>query len=133
MRRENTQRSSGRPSRTPVGVRSKLSVAGKDPNFEYRFVNDIDDRVAQFQDQGWEIVPAADVKVGEKRADQASPEGSLAQVSVGGGTKAFLMRQKKEWYQEDQTAKQAEIDRLEHSMKQDAAKGNYGSIQVSRD
>jgi hypothetical protein len=75
---------SGRPKRTPVGTRNKLTVQGKDPNYVYRIVNDVGDRIQQFIDAGYEIVEAKDVRVGDKRVETASSEGSQAQVSVGG-------------------------------------------------
>src|ERR1700752_1670997 len=89
---------SGRVRRTPVGLRNRLSVLGKDANFEYRIVNDTNDRIGQFLDAGWELVDASAVRVGDRRVDTASSEGSKAQVSVGNDTKAFVMRIKKEWY-----------------------------------
>ena len=46
-----------RPRRTSInGVRNVLSVTGTEPGFVYRFVNDTGDRVAQFQEAGYEIV-----------------------------------------------------------------------------
>ena len=74
----------------------------------------------------------ADVRVGDKRVNNASPEGTKAQVSVGKGEKAFVMRMK-EFHEEDQAAKAAEIDRLEQTMKQKASgNADYGSLQISR-
>lgn len=118
---------SGRVRRTPVGLRNKLTVQGKDANFEYRFVNDKDSRIAEFQDAGWELVDATDVKVGDRRVDTASSEGSKTQIPVGNDTKAFLMRIKKEWYQEDQAAKQEHVNQVEQGMYRDArALSDYG-------
>lgn len=123
----------GRVRRTPVSTRNRLTVHNKDANYEYRIVNDTDDRVAAFMENGWEIVQAKDIKVGDKRVDNASATGSAAEISVGQGTKAFVMRIPKDWYAEDQSAKAIEIDRLEQTMKEDAQRGNYGSIKTSRD
>ena len=121
-----------RAKRTPVGQRNVLTVAGKEPDFSYRIVNDTGDRIAQFLEAGYEFVDAATHRVGDKRVNSASPEGSKAQVSVGKGDKAFVMRIKNEWYEEDQKAKQKEIDRLEQSIKQTASgTGDYGSVSIS--
>ena len=38
------------------GRRNKLTIAGKDPNFEYRIANDVDDRIQELQERGYEIV-----------------------------------------------------------------------------
>jgi hypothetical protein len=123
-----------RPKRTAIGTRNVLTVDKKDPDYEYRFVNDQNDRVAAFTQNGWEPVRAADAKIGDKRVEQASPEGSVAVASVGNGVKSVLMRIPKDWYKEDQAAKQVEIDRLEQTMKEEAHReGNYGSIKITRD
>ena len=119
-----------RPTRTPIGSRNILSVKGKDPDFEYRFVNDTGDRIAQFQEAGYELVDAATHRVGDSNINKTTPEGSKAQLSVGKGDKAFLMRIPKEYYEEDQRAKQAEVNRLEQSIKQNPG-GDYGKISVT--
>lgn len=123
---------SGRVRRTPIAERNVLSVKGKDPNFHYRIVNDTGDRIQQFKDAGYELVDAKDVIIGDKRVSQPTAEGSNAQASVGGGLKAFVMRIPKEWNDEDNAAKQARIDALENSMKENAKNGNYGNIDIGR-
>ena len=67
---------SGRVSRTPVGTRNILTVKGKDPNYVYRHVNDIDDRISMFQEAGYELVQDESVVVGDKRVNAASSLGS---------------------------------------------------------
>lgn len=121
-----------RVKRTPIGQRNILSVSGKEPGYAYRIVNDSGDRIQQFLDAGYELVDAADVRVGDKRINNASPEGTKAQVSVGKGDKAFLMRIKDEWYKEDQTTKQAQVDALEQTIKNTAGVADYGKVDVTR-
>ena len=120
-----------RTTRVPVTERNVLSVKGKEPGFHYRIVNDTGDRVQQLIDAGYEIVDASTVQVGDKRISSVAPEGTKAQVSVGGGVKGFVMRQKQEWYDEDQAAKQARVDQQEESIKQ--IPGFTGSVRVSRE
>ncbi len=108
----------GRPTRTPITKRNRLSVKNMDPSYHYRIVNTTDDRVEQFLEQGYEIDPQS--QVGDKQVDVPSPLGSAKQISVGTGTKAVVMRIPKEYFREDQDAKQAEIDALEDSMRGDA-------------
>lgn len=120
-----------RTTRVPVTERNVLSVKGKEPGFHYRIVNDTGDRVQQLIDAGYEIVEASSVQIGDKRISSVAPEGSKAQVSVGGGVKGFVMRQKQEWYDEDQAAKQARVDQQEESIKQ--IPGFTGSVRVSRE
>ena len=107
---------SARPRRTPIGTRNILTVSGKKDGYHYRIVNDQGDRIQEFIDNGWELVPANEVRVGDKRINQAKPEGSNAQVSVGGGDKAFVMRIKQEWYDEDQAAKLAHNKEIMRSL-----------------
>lgn len=122
----------GRTRRTPIGTRNVLTVAGKDPNYVYRIVNDSGDRVNEFLEAGYELVPEDSIKVGDKRVNKATPEGSKAQVSVGQGQKAFVMRIRKEWYEEDQAAKQQRVDQLEATIKEKALDGTYGKLEISR-
>lgn len=121
---------SGRVKRVPVGQRNVLTVKGKDENFEYRIVNNEADRIEMFKDAGYEIEKAANVRIGDKRVNDSSPSGSLAEVSVGGGSKAYLMKIPKELYQEDQQAKLAKIRQLEQSMKTPSGDGQYGKTTI---
>lgn len=135
MTRETATRVS-RPKRTPINGRNVLTVTGKDPNYVYRIVNDVGDRIALFK-AGYELVDSDSVKVGDRRVNVASAEGSKAQVSVDReGTKAFVMRIPKEWYEEDQKAKQSQVDELEQSIKKDALSKNElqsGKMEILRD
>lgn len=124
-----TEVQSERKRRTPVSQRNVLTVKNKDDGYVYRIVNDVDNRINQFIEGGWETVLDKDVDIGDKRVNAAKPEGSLAQVSVGNGTKALVMRIRKEWYDEDQAAKSARIDEAEQSMYEDARKDTYGEIK----
>lgn len=123
----------GRVTRTPVGQRNILTVKGKDPNYEYRIVNDVEDRIAQFQEAGYELVPDDAVDVGDKRVSQGTSVGSKKVFSVGQGTKAYVMRIKKEWYEEDQRAKQRRVDAQESSIREKALDGTYGKLDITRD
>ena len=111
-----------RPRRTPIGRRNRLSVENRDPSYHYRIVNDVDGRVQDLLDQDYEIV--LDAKVGDKRVDEISSLGSAKQISGGGGIKAIVMRKRKDWFEEDQTAKQKEIDDLEATMNIAAKRGH---------
>lgn len=125
---------SGRVRRTQMGgKRNVLTVEGKESGYHYRIVNDTEDRVSTFKEAGYEVVAAKNVKIGEKRVEQTSEEGSIAQFSVGGGVKGVLMRQRDDWYKEDQLGKQAYIDETERATLEDARKapGRYGKIEVS--
>ena len=123
----------GRTRRAPLARKQILNVVGKDPNYEYRVVNDIGDRVSQKIEEGYEHVPKSEVKVGDKRVENASAEGSVTQLSVGQGQKAFVMRIRKDWYEEDQAAKQEYVAETERATKKQALDGNnYGKLEITR-
>jgi hypothetical protein len=121
-----------RVRRTPLGKRNVLTVAGKEPGYEYRIVNDVGDRIQEFLDNGWELVKKQDVRIGDKRLGPASSEDSTAKASVGRGMTGYVLRIREDWYKEDQAAKQEAVDATESAMKTDALNGNYGKLDISR-
>jgi hypothetical protein len=129
----NTKTLVERPRRVPLAGQSRLRVRDQDPNYKYRIVNanleSDPDRVANLIEQGYEIVPKDVVgQVGDKRVDTPSALGSAGQISVGQGTKAVVMRIPKEYYDEDQAAKQAELDKVEQSAHKNA---DYGKLEIT--
>lgn len=115
------------------GTRNRLNVRGQEPGYVYRIVNDTDDRIASFKEMGYEIVTDGAVSVGDKRVAEATQEGSPIKISVGQGIQAYVMRQKQEWYDEDQAGKQTRVNDLEQSMKRDAEReGFYGKVSLTR-
>lgn len=123
-----TKSPSGRVKRTPITVRNRLSLKERDPNYHYRIVNDVDGRVDQFLEGGWEVVK--DAKVGDKRVENSTGVGSVPTVSVGQGIKGVVLRIKKEWYEEDQAVKMQEVAASEETMRQDARRAaDYGSLK----
>jgi hypothetical protein len=129
MARQTSQtEASARPRRTPVAKRNRLEIQNKEAGYVYRIVNDVDDRVQQLQEQGYEVVPNAKVgAIGNRRVDNPTALGSSSHISVGQGTKAVVMRQREEFYREDQQIKQQTVDDTEQSMKNPQA--DYGSIK----
>jgi hypothetical protein len=123
-----------RAKRTPINGRNVLTVTNKDPDYEYRIVNDVGDRVQIFKQNDWELVAGSEVQVGDRRITAPSNTGSLAQASVDKqGTKAYVMRIRKDWYKEDQVAKMEALAEQEKAMKNTAlSKGDYGEINLSR-
>jgi len=103
------------PERIPMHeqARNKLTVANKDPNYEYRIVNDIEDRVARFKRAGWELAPEA-VGFGDEGVNNSLGTGT--RMPVGGGVIGVLMRIRKEFYEADMAAQAAEVTRLERTM-----------------
>jgi len=121
-----------RPKRTPLANRSILGIKGKEPGYTYRIVNDIGDRVVMFEEQGYEIVSDSSVTIGDRRVGKASADGSPVQVSVGGGTQAYLMRIPDDYHKEDQEYKEQKLQQLEQSMRKQPTQ-DYGDIKLKRD
>ena len=121
-----------RTARKPLHQRGPQTINGdKDPNYVYRFVNDTGSRIANFQSAGYEFVEDKDLVVGDSRVLDPSDIGSGKRVTSNDGTVSYLMRTKKEYYNEDQAAKAALIDETEQAMKQEATKGMYGKLNIS--
>ncbi len=127
-----TEKNSSRPRRANVnGVRNVLTVSGKEPGYQYRVVNDTGDRIAQMQEIGYEIVQDQNISVGDRRIANPTKEGTPIKVSVGGGDTAYVMRIKKEWFDEDQARKAEYVDNLEKGTLREAReKADYGKVTV---
>lgn len=121
-----------RVERKPLAQQGPQSVAGdKDPNFEYRFVNDTGSRIANFQSAGYEFVVDDELKVGDSRVFDPSDLGSAKCVTSNDGTKSYLMRTKKEYYEADQKAKLARVAETEGAMQKNSSQ-DYGTLKVTR-
>lgn len=135
-KQEPEKKAKGRKPRVPLGTRNVLQYPQR-PGYVRRVVNDVDDRVQRFKDAGYEIVHG-DETGGDPMAGAASKIGSAVSKPVGGGRAGVLMEIPEEYYREDQAAKQAEIDKVESSMKRksrpDQAEdqlGQYGNVSIS--
>lgn len=124
-----------KPLRASInGTRQILAVQGKEPGYVYRIVNDIGDRVASMQEQGYEIVTDKSIKVGDRRVAVPTAEGSPVQVTVSqtSGTKGIVMRIREDWYKEDQETKLQRVNELEaQTQRAENVPGRYGEIKLS--
>lgn len=137
------------PDRVPVsGQRDIMTVFNKDPAFVYRWVVDNDERggrIMKYERAGYHFSPTETdeqrLVVGEDavyKSDRA--EKSIIRLPTGGGKFSYLMRIKREWYEEDQKAKQIPIDEMEAQimgeftpdgqLKEDL--GQYGKVSIKR-
>ena len=122
-----------RTRRTPVDrPRDILTVLNKDPNYEYRWAADDPKRpgrIALLRERGYEVV-VEEMEIGQRTVDRESKVGSAITKAAGGGITLVLMRIPREWYEEDQKAKQAKVDAQEEAMKADVRQGRIpGSVQ----
>lgn len=120
-----------RVTRKPLFQRGPQAISGdKDDSYHYRFVNDTGSRIHNFKQAGYEFVADTDIAVGDSRVIDASEFGSTKRVISNDGTTSYLMRIKKEFYNEDQAAKAEFISEQEAAMKKEATQGYYGSIKM---
>jgi hypothetical protein len=128
MTRQSPSSASARTRRQPLAVRNRVAVRNQEPGYVYRVVNDLDSRVEELIDRGYEVVPQQKVvREGDKRVDDASALGSNSSISLGRGDRGVVMRIKREWYNEDQAAKAVRADDLEKTMKNDGKQASdYG-------
>lgn len=130
-----------RVTRTPIrDTRRKiLTVNGAEPGYFYRFVNDVGDNVKRRLEQGYEIVEDPNISIGDRRVAVPSKEGTPVQSVVGtnkdgSSLRAFLMRIKNEWREEDDAIRNQRTVDLEAGIVQGAkAKGFQGDVKVERD
>ncbi len=127
---------SNKLDRVPVsGLRDILTVYGKDSNYEYRWVVDTDERggrIMKFNRGGYELVESSGVEIGAESVYKSKQDGSIVRMATGGGKYSYLMRIKKEYYNQDQADAQAAIDETEAALRQPdkANSGQYGSIKI---
>ena len=123
-----------RPKRVPIAEqREQLAVQGIDTeNYKYRWVNDIGVRIDQFKQAGYEPVEQDGSIMLGTGITQAMGSVVKAVVDRTTGQEAVLMRIRKEWYDEDQAKRDAEIDASEESMFRQLkeADGRYGKVTI---
>lgn len=113
-----------RPKRTPIHQRNVLTVGNKREGHRQRWVNDVDGRVAMFEEAGYTIVQRP-TEVGDKQAGAANQVDRVVRKPVGGGVSAVLMEIPDEFYREDQMAKEAKIKDSERSLLNEAKDGEF--------
>jgi len=108
----------GRPKRVPLSQRNVISLNGiKVPKgMVPRLFNDVDNRINDALAAGYQFV-MSDGKLGDERCSEPSKMGSYVTKSVGGGRVGYLMATPEEFYNEDQAAKQRQVDASEAAMK----------------
>ena len=129
------RRNANERKRVPVGGnRDILTVKGKDKNYVYRWVNDVDGRIQKFVAAGYDQVYMNDgMEVGAEDIKQGTNVGTVVNKSVGHGITAYLMRILKEYYKEDQESKAAAVNRSEEIIYEnvDRLSGKYGEIKIN--
>lgn len=127
-----------RKKRVPIGQRQRIYIDPKlkKPGYKHRVVNDAEGRLDMFEEAGYEFVRDPKIQIGDDRIENPSQMGSAVKTLVGkkpNGEPMFgyLMRIKKEWYDEDQQVKHEKIeDSMEAIKNQPKKEGQYGSIKI---
>lgn len=128
--------------RVPVhGSRDILTIlSGKDPAFHYRYIKDVQEdgaRILRFLNAGYEFVRSDEesLQIGQNHVMKTKEHGSIVAVKEGAGN-LYLMKIKREWYDEDQAAKEQSIKDTERMItrKRDEKTddGMYGQPKLSR-
>lgn len=120
--REETRDETGRNTRVPLGVhRSKMAVP-EIPGYKCRWMNDLQGRIQQALAGGYEFVAVGEVpEFGDYDVDNVNRDlGAKVSrvVDKATGQKAILMKIRKEFWLEDQAAKQANIDVIDRAIKE---------------
>ena len=122
--------------RIPVNGNTKniLTVSNRDSDYKYRWVLNDPDRVAKFKEAWYEVVERTDdLRVGDRKVDTSAGTSSIVETRAGMGRKYVLMRLPKELWEEDQRAKQKQVDDSEAEMQREAKQGRYGDgINIDR-
>ena len=91
--------------------------------YEYRFVNDTGDRVAQMKANDWDPAPM----------DGRSTETRHVGTDYGKPTKAMLMRKRKDWYADDQKEKRKPLDEMDQAIRRGTAHRASGEAELTND
>lgn len=130
-------------NRSPVGgYRDILTVKGKDPDYVYRWVDDDTEegsKILRFIHGGYEFAPAEGLIVGQQHVYKSKNNdlGSVVRVSAGKHSTGwlYLMRIKRDWYEQDQQAKTRKTADTINSMKRQRNPsqddGQYGGLSIS--
>ena len=115
--------------RVPMHKRNLISF-NTDPDYSYRLFNDKDGRLQRALEGGWELVES-EANIGDPMVGKAKKLGKHVSMPVGNDTMGYLMRIKKEWYEDDQKEKQKLVDATESAMKPNKARNEYGEGLVT--
>ena len=123
--------------RTPIGAkRDVMNVTDTPDGFTDRWVNDDPGRIDTFKNAGYELVESA--TVGSDHADGTHADAGVVSKDVGKGVTAYLMRQKVDFYNEDQAEKQRLVDETEDALRKKKVKphestdGMYGEVTIGK-
>ena len=140
MNTREEQVKASRPERVPLGQRNKLTVDGlKDKDsFVYRWMNDVNGKPMAAVAAGWVFVPKAGHTVGDVDVETGKGVSSVISRGVGGGIKAYLMKQDKRTWELDRRNRvdipTNELEQAQMSKSANKEKGlDVGKISITQE
>jgi hypothetical protein len=111
-----------RKKRVPLGAqRIKGVVANQDPNYHYHWISDVPGRIGRALEGGYELVPKESVDVGSHNNTNTNLGSMVSQYAgrdeSGQAYNRYLMRIRKEWYDDDQCKKQSDVDNVDRAIR----------------
>ena len=133
--RPTTENRTERPRRHAVGGAGsggRLTADNLDPDYNYRFVTDEGSRIEEMKGYGYEIDQDHNVTISTVNPMQTGSAKTVV-VDKRTGQKGVLMRQPKEYHEEDAKLRAAAIDKSEESMFRQLKtdEGRYGNVEQS--
>ena len=121
--------------RIPMGGKRNLTTVNDTPDgYIDRWTNDSGDRISRIKRAGYEHVTAANV--GDSGVDGTHSKDGVVSRDMGQGVTAYLMRQRVDYFKEDQAAKQETVDSSEEAIRRTSDDkrddGYYGSVSIGR-
>jgi len=133
---DNVHLQGSRPKRVPIsGARPKMEVPKEalDPNYFYYWFNDVNNDIYHAKQAGFVHVQVDEVPLSNFGVDTSNSGSSDVSMRVGQGVTAFLMKQPKEFRDEDVAAYNARVDESESALKEklnSGQDGQYGKVTI---
>lgn len=124
-----------RPKRVPMHeARQILNVDDLPVGKVGRWVIDSKNRCQVFEKAGWEYVTERGLTVGSPKVDGTKAAGNIVcKTGNSDGQMLYLMCIDQDFYDQDQLAKQNQVDQVEGELYESTQKtGHYGSLDLGR-
>jgi len=110
----------------------KLTVAGKDENFHYVWVNNEGANIAKYLNADYSVVEDENLRIAFGATKVTSGGAVEINVDRRNGLSAILMRKPLDWYEEDKKAHDRRVDETEEALyREKDGDGRYGKIDLS--
>lgn len=117
-------------------TRMELNPDELDPDFKYKFVNDQTGLLDKYLSAGFVHVKQSEgITVGQRSVDTAAAPDSNVSLDVGGGVIAYLLKQPKEFADEDRAIRDKLLNEQDEALYRELnseKEGSYGSVEFSR-